>query len=392
MIQSREALVVALVDAAELEHNLACLYLFTAFTLKQDPTEGLSDEQLDLVTGWKGDILRVAQQEMGHLATVCNLLTVVGGAPHLRRPNFPQPLGYYPFTNEVKLEAFGKTSLDRFILFEEPEDSLKFAAEIVPPPLEYKTVGDLYRQISDAFATIDEAALFVRKDAPLDADAWGGQVIPIAPIDRKSALEAIAQIIKEGEAPTTTGPESHYRTFKRIRDELTAELVKSPNFEPARKVIENPLTRVHRDSPGKTVIDDPTTLAVAELFNACYITMILMLAQFYSFAGETTNQRAVLRQQIKMIMKGVIRPLGEALTRIPMGKSHPGWMAGPSFEFYGHLQFTTDVKACWSMLIERLAAESDEAGRLSQQPNAQPALKAVSQKLANIKQSLEQAK
>ena len=77
-ITSREELVDALTEAAELEHGLLCQYVFAAVSLKQTADEGITWPQAELVRGWKRTLLEVARQEMAHLGTVCNLLTAIG--------------------------------------------------------------------------------------------------------------------------------------------------------------------------------------------------------------------------------------------------------------------------------------------------------------------------
>src|SRR5262249_21928802 len=91
VIEHREALIYMLCQAAELEHGIMCQYLFAAFSLKQRADEGLSESEVDAVTRWRRQISHVATQEMLHLALVHNLLSAVGAAPHLARPNLPQP-------------------------------------------------------------------------------------------------------------------------------------------------------------------------------------------------------------------------------------------------------------------------------------------------------------
>ena len=46
-------------------------------------------------------------QEMGHLGSVSNLLTLVGAEPHFDRPNFPPQDNYYPPPAKFHLERFG---------------------------------------------------------------------------------------------------------------------------------------------------------------------------------------------------------------------------------------------------------------------------------------------
>src|SRR6201997_3974600 len=89
VIEHREALIYMLCEAAELEHGIMCQYLFAAFSLKQTVDEGLSGAELAAVQRWRAQISRVATQEMLHLALVNNILSAIGAAPHLARPNLP---------------------------------------------------------------------------------------------------------------------------------------------------------------------------------------------------------------------------------------------------------------------------------------------------------------
>ena len=56
---SREQLIHSLYEAAELEHNLMCTYLYAAFSLKT-AGEGLSDAEVEAVARWKSEIIGVA--------------------------------------------------------------------------------------------------------------------------------------------------------------------------------------------------------------------------------------------------------------------------------------------------------------------------------------------
>jgi hypothetical protein len=95
-VEHREELVWLLAQACELEHGLMCEYLFAQFTLKCSADEGLSVEQLAKVAAWEQVLVEVTKQEMLHLALATNLLTAIGAAPHLYRPNFPILSRWYP--------------------------------------------------------------------------------------------------------------------------------------------------------------------------------------------------------------------------------------------------------------------------------------------------------
>ena len=56
-VTSREALVHQLYEAAELEHNLMCTYLYAAFSLQSGTEEGLSAVEADATARWRRAIL-----------------------------------------------------------------------------------------------------------------------------------------------------------------------------------------------------------------------------------------------------------------------------------------------------------------------------------------------
>ena len=57
MTPTRERLLHALYEAAELEHDLMCTYLYAAFSLKSGEAEGLSASEADAVARWRRTIL-----------------------------------------------------------------------------------------------------------------------------------------------------------------------------------------------------------------------------------------------------------------------------------------------------------------------------------------------
>jgi hypothetical protein len=120
-VEHRGQLIYLLREAAELEHGIMCQYLFAAFSLKQSVDEGLSAEQLESVTSGRKVVGEVSRQEMLHLALVQNLLTSIGAAPHLGRPNLPSPTPYFPPDVQLALVPFGERALRHFLFLERPE-------------------------------------------------------------------------------------------------------------------------------------------------------------------------------------------------------------------------------------------------------------------------------
>src|SRR5688500_4386983 len=89
VIEHRDALIYMLSEAAALEHATTCQYLFAAYSLKQYLDEGVHERQLRFIGKWRSTLYEDAGQETMHLAQVNNLLSSVGAAPRVGRPNLP---------------------------------------------------------------------------------------------------------------------------------------------------------------------------------------------------------------------------------------------------------------------------------------------------------------
>ncbi len=114
-IENREGLIYLLSQAAELEHGLLCTYPFASFSLKNEVSEELTEEEAEATTRWKRSIRKIAEQEMLHLTLDNNLLTAIGAAPHFSRPNLPQSSNYFAADVQLALTPFSKQTLDHFI-------------------------------------------------------------------------------------------------------------------------------------------------------------------------------------------------------------------------------------------------------------------------------------
>src|SRR5258706_15929819 len=93
---TREQLVHSLYEAAELEHDLMCTYLYAAFSLKSGEADGLSAAEAEAVARWRRTIMNVSKEEMAHLVGVWNLTSALGGTPRFGRENFPLNAGNLP--------------------------------------------------------------------------------------------------------------------------------------------------------------------------------------------------------------------------------------------------------------------------------------------------------
>lgn len=362
---------------------------FAAYSLKKTSSEGISEAETELTRGWEALMLHVARQEMAHLAMVSNLLLAVGGRPHFTRPNLPQPAAAYrpfPFT----LQRFGDASLARFIRAEQPQpERALLGLDLVPHPPDYDYTGELYRKISDGFATVQAdletrgETLFIGPIAGQAEGGWSTSISILAVTDLRTAQAAIQEIVVEGEGATTDSPNSHWSIFKGIEKGLVAARTANPGFEPARNVADNPMTITHPDVLGAVnLIEHEPSRQVAGLFNTAYGTMLCLLTQFFDFAGETPEERTYLQQALSQTMSAIIRPLAEVLTQMPLRAVDDGSRAGPGFEFYGAaFDVSTQIECRWTMLRERMRLEAEGCEALAGQPGIPPRIGFIGQNL-----------
>jgi len=384
VVEHREQLIYLLREAAELEHTIMCEYLFAAFTMKQRLDEGRTAAQLGAVDRWRKAILTVAKKEMLHLTLVQNLLTSIGAAPHLSRPNLPTAAKHFPAGVQIALVPFGERALRHFLFLERPEGvaledpdaqvavdrarPLMADDDIVPAPQGFATVGHLYRAIDVGFAwltgTLGAEKLFIgpapAQTSP-DVMHWDGLV---AVTDLDSAHAAIDVVVEQGEGATGDWREAHFGKFLEIYDEYLALRAADPSFEPARPVLPGHV-RSHRYGDPVPIIEEPRTRRAADLFNVVNEVVLLALTRFFAHTDETPAQLAILENVAVGSMFAAIRPLGQLLTTLPFGPSAPGRTAGPTFElFYIGGYLLPHRRAAWTLIAERLRQAAGLARRL----------------------------
>src|SRR5215831_10671010 len=375
-VDTREELVYLLGQACEIEHGLMCEYLYAQFSLKRGLDEGLTEGQLARVQAWEAALIGVIKQEMLHLALATNILTAIGAAPHFERPNFPILSRWYPPDVQIALVPFGERALRHFIYLERPEgmaldDAAGFAAVqhaqpliaggsgLVAVPQQWQTVGHLYRGIEAGLAGLcaryGEDAVFI---GPARAQAV---------TDLASARRAIETIVEQGEGARGDWIRSHFGTFVGILEDLLAVQAADPAFTPARPV-EPAFVRLPPDVEAGTLIEDPTTVQVADLANGLYEVTLQVLSRYYIHHGETAAEFDILARTAKHLMNWVMRELGPVLTGLPVGPSHPGRTAGPAFAIARPATFVLPHQdAAWKIIKERLDALQQACASLGQQ-------------------------
>ncbi|MFJ4651685.1 ferritin-like domain-containing protein [Nocardia sp. NPDC088792] len=374
VIEHREALIYMLCQAAELEHGIMCQYLFAAFSLKQHESEGLTADQVEMATRWRKLVSHVATQEMLHLALVHNLLSAIGAAPHMSRPNLPLPAAHYPAGVQLALIPFGEEALRHFLFLERPEgmdlqdaEGLAMAGraaplmqqgEIVPRLQDFATVGHLYRSIEHGVQHLAEKYgerwLFVgppRAQATEKHFRWP-ELVPVT--DVASARRAIDTILEQGEGARGDWRDAHFGQFVKILDEYEQCMREDPGFNPVR-----PVLAANVRAPERVVevplISDQQTARVTDLFNVGYEVLLQIFERFFAHTDETDAQLQTLADATVDLMFRVIKPLGELITTLPAGPEYPGRTVGPSFElFYETDYLMPHREAAWALLTERL--------------------------------------
>lgn len=371
-VPSRELLLHALYEAAELEHNLMCTYLYAAFSLKQGTEEGLTEAQAGALARWRREILDVAIEEMGHLVAVWNITAALGGAPRFGRANFPLDPGYLPARVVVKLAPLTDATLQHFIFLERPEgsdepDGEGFAPErlfvrgapgarITPMATDYDTVGSFYSTLAGALerfcAAHGEDVAFcgprTLQMSSTEITLHGAQPV----ICLKTALAALDAIVRQGEGAPTDSAGSHYARFVAIRRELAQFKAQDPGFKPAHPAVTNPVLRRPPQPEGRVWLEHPQATATVDVANASYGLMLRLLAWSYGVHGPGGEKALAVDLGVGLMRAMTL--LAEHAARLPAGESNPQCNAGMSFTALRDAAALPPGEAGRRFFIERL--------------------------------------
>ena len=376
-VVTRERALHALYEAAELEHNLMCTYLYAAFSLKDGEADGLSPEETTAVKRWRGVLMDVAIEEMGHLAAVWNITAALGGAPRVGRGNFPIDPGYLPAGIVVKLAPFNMATLQHFIFLERPKGSTERDGDgffyerhyvrgselklLTPMGLNYETVGDFYDALAsglrDLVAQFGEDGTFGGDPAlqlsPHEVQLTGAKPV----ICSKTALAAFEAIVIQGEGAPSDSVDSHYQKYVSIREEYQRLLAKNPAFVPAYPAATNPVLRRPPRPEGRVWLETPEAIRIVDLANASYGLMLRLLAYAYALPGPSPEKSLSIDLAI-CLMRAVV-PLAERAARLPAGPSNPACHAGMSFTTLRDTAAFAPGRAARRFFVERFAQLSD---------------------------------
>lgn len=180
--------------AIELEHATIPPYLVALYSIKEDCNHEATE------------ILRsIVMEEMLHMTLAANVLNAVGGSPRLDTPEFiPDYPAYLPHSNHaflVPLAGFSRETIGILMQIERPE-----AANAPAEDDHYETIAQFYEAIVEGLkhlsAEIGNDNLFCgdpRRQVCSDATVYGGSGRIIAVTGLDAALEALSEIMHQGE-------------------------------------------------------------------------------------------------------------------------------------------------------------------------------------------------
>jgi CDGSH-type Zn-finger protein/uncharacterized Fe-S cluster protein YjdI len=346
---NREKLLHTLYEAAELEHNLMCTYLYAAFSLRAYEDDGLAPDEREAVSRWRREVLSVAVDEMSHLVAVWNITSALGGSPRFGRGNFPLDPGGLPASVVVRLAPFNEAVLQHFIHLERPAESTEpdgedFRAEfqfrrgarrarLVPMGLDYDTVGAFYETLGNGLRSfverLGEADAFCGDPAlqlsTMEVDLPGAKPV----ICLKTALAAFTAIVQEGEGAPADAVGSHFQRFLAIRDEWSRLRGRNPHFQPFHPAATNPVQRVPMRPAGRVWIENEEAAATVDVANAAYGLMLRLVAHGYALPRPSPEKNLAI--DIGIGLMRAVTHLGEHAARLPAGPANPDCNAGMSF-------------------------------------------------------------
>jgi rubrerythrin len=399
-LEPRDEAIFLLTAAAEIEHALMVQYLYAAYSIRvADPNRPALQTVQDLLT-------QIAREEMGHLATVQNLLQLIGGPLHLNRDHSPYSSAVYPF--RFTLEPVTLDSLAKYVVAESPFelpaelsdadrellDQIREDATRANGGQEVRHVGLVFERLAYLFT--DGLA---DDDIRLDTFAlqakfpdWGFEprtgelgepliVASFADTDvaavRAAAVAAVRAIGAQGEGfdPAPEGTESHFERFFDIYKRVSAlssagatitwPVATDPNTtsaptEPPRAADVVEVALEAHASTGR--INHPRARAWAHLFNLRYRMLLGQLAHFlrldHDLYSDAPGPRLGDRTDRGLLLIGTfdemrhLRKIAGKLVQMPKDDPLGPVRAGPPFELPYTLNLPDAEPQRWRMHLD----------------------------------------
>jgi len=390
--------------AAEIEHGLMVQYLFAAYSLGGP---GVPAGRQERVRAWQDTILGVAKEEMGHLVTVQNLLTALGGPLQFNREDYPNDSVLYE--SGFRLQPFSLGTLATYICAESPGDweqtNPDQAREIKRQATDesggvVNRVGRLYQELIDV---VGDAALV--PDSAFDSgsgvyqatwDAWGRgfrrgergpagggpaddpdprdehELVIVTVTSRTTALEALRLIADQGEGfGSPDDDESHFDRFVEIHGELSA-LEPQEQRALVRSLAPNPTThldgqdvrpKAKRTLTSTSAISNPEARLWAHLFNVRYRKLLVNLSHSFELAaqrggpGDGGPRGALINRSFAEMYN--LRSIAGVLVGLALDHADPeGERAGPPFQMPHTLMLAHGEPDRWRLHRDMLDASA----------------------------------
>jgi hypothetical protein len=429
-------LIMLLHMGASIEHALMVQYLYAAYSLGG---EQVPEKHRPMIQEWQETILAVAREEMGHLLTVQNILTLLGAGINLVRENFPWDVKYYPFP--FVLEPLTRASLACYVYaemplhekFDERKEIEKLASihTQCDPVTGYERplhpVGEIYTEIiaviGDSKRIPDSAFRDESFSVQASWDDWGrgykpdprplddeGSLIDATPqkadqfrahvmIDRVAtrtqALAALQAISVQGEGPHGSeidGEWSHFKRFIKMFREF--ETIKDEPWSPSRPVPVNPNTLDDPKAPNRAgyIAQHTPSREWAELFNLRYRMLLTYLSHTFQVArvtrADVPNVRAILMHRVFAEMYN-LKTISGILVQLPLHAGDPGAVksdtprSGPPFEMPYNLRIPPAESDVWSLHLDILGS-AQKLCRIILSKNPRPEDKAYLETLFDL--------
>jgi hypothetical protein len=217
---TREILAEHLQGAVELELTTIPPYLTALYSLRPKTNEKAATL-----------IRSVVVEEMLHLALASNVYNAIGGEPRITEefaPRYPAKLPFHtPDSFAVALAPLSDEALDTFLAIENPNhpdtanvkaapsEAIASRVYLLAQQYGYATIGEFYGAVEEGLRALDDGSLFTGKYArqiTFEAYFGGegtGHVVVVE--DLESALEALREIVEQGEGDTqVAGPSDKY--------------------------------------------------------------------------------------------------------------------------------------------------------------------------------------
>ena len=408
-LQPRDEATFLLTAAAEIEHALMVQYLYAAYSVRVpagDPNEVQLRTVQDLLT-------QIAREEMGHLATVQNLLHLVGGPLNFNREHSPYASEIYPF--RFTLEGLTLDSLAKYVIAESPTvlpDGLtqddKELLEQIRLESTRSNDGHEVRHVGPIFARLTHLFEYDLADGDFRLDTfalqaefsdWGYQPgipeageamiidsFPGTDVDqvRAAAVEAVREIGEQGEGfdigPGPTSSESHFERFfdiyKRVRELSTAGAVitwpvaENPNTTsppPEEPDMADVVATVQEEHASTGRINHPRTRAWAQLFNLRYRMLLSRLSHFLRLGDILYNTDASSARLGDPTARGLLliwtfdemrrlSKIAGKLVQLPKDDPPGELNAGPPFELPYTLNLPEGEPQRWRTHLDTLLA------------------------------------